>query len=601
MAIKQSRGITIGKGTPQRNEGQNGDITVRSLRKGLKMYVKQANVWHSVDLDIDLKQIATTVNNLERKVKELSTRRNNFPVVDKVMLKQAGGAAAVQIKNDAGAIAFRNSADSADITLKNPKIAGALDGSDTNPVIDTQTSNSVKAVFNAVDDHFELRLIHGSSSAHKNRLSFFTGATHHWSIGHLCNDNDTLRIAANNDMTTDVELTLTDAGALTVAGTVTSSAGVCGGTTAASTTASGIVELATTAETTTGTDTARAVTPDGLKDGFEGSTNIETLGAVATGSWEADAIAEDYIGNLPTSKITSGTMADARIAASNVTQHEGSIDAVGTLDGGAISSGFGNIDNGSSTLDTGALTSASATVTGATLTASSANDNLISATHTLNAGSGENNAMMAEEYSMIKTNLTTTDAAGWDNVYLINQEVGGTSKFKVDNSGNATFAGTVTSSNGVSGRFQVMGQYEVYGRYSSVNTWYVGNQSFGTGITEGDWGGGFKMNYAQFTAVSDVKLLGWKFIGSFSSTVDWEMEVWHTETDSDGNSDPTEATKVGSTQSVSPTATRIYTLGETGLTYDIPAGDQLYVLVRYTSGSGTKNSYGTVGFEFNNA
>ena len=371
--------------------------------------------------------------------------------------------------------------------------------------------------------------------------------------------------------------------------------------TAASTTTSGIVELATTAETTTGTDTARAVTPDGLKDGFEGSSNIETLGTVGTGEWEGTAIANDYIAALPTSKITSGTMADARIAASNVTQHEGSIDAVGTLDGGAISSGFGNIDNGSSTLDTGALTSASATVTGATLTASSANDNLISATHTLNAGSGENNAMMAEEYSMIKTNLTTTDAAGWDNVYLINQEVGGTSKFKVDNSGNATFAGTVTSSNGVSGRFQVMGQYEVYGRYSSVNTWYVGNQSFGTGITEGDWGGGFKMNYAQFTAVSDVKLLGWKFIGSFSSTVDWEMEVWHTETDSDGNSDPSAANKVGSTQSVSPTATRLYTLGETGLTYDIPAGDQLYVLTRYTSGSGTKNSYGTVGFEFNNA
>ena len=599
MAIKQSRGITIGKGTPQRNEGQNGDITVRSLRKGLKMYVKQANVWHSVDLDIDLKQIATTVNNLERKVKELSTKRNNFPVVDKVMLKQAGGAATVQIKNDAGAIAFRNSADSADISLKNPKLTGALDGTDNNPAISTDVSNLIKFVFNDNHSDFFVRLV-GQGGAYDNALQFWTGASAKWAMGYTDNSSTTFRINAGANLDADV-LQLTSAGNLTVDGTVTSSAGVCSGTTAASTTASGIVELATTAETTTGTDTARAVTPDGLKDGFEGSANIETLGAVATGSWEADAIAEDYIGNLPTSKITSGTMADARIAASNVTQHEGSIDAVGTLDGGAISSGFGNIDNGSSTLDTGALTSASATVTGATLTASSANDNLISATHTLNAGSGENNAMMAEEYSMIKTNLTTTDAAGWDNVYLINQEVGGTSKFKVDNSGNATFAGTVTSSNGVSGRFQVMGQYEVYGRYSSVNTYYLGNQSLGTSVAEGDWGGGFKFNYAQFTAVSDVKLLGWKFIGSFSSTVDWEMEVWHTETDSDGNSDPTEATKVGSTQSVSPTATRIYTLGETGLTYDIPAGDQLYVLVRYTSGSGTKNSYGTVGFEFNNA
>ena len=64
----------------------------------------------------------------------------------------------------------------------------------------------------------------------------------------------------------------------------------------------GVVELATTAETTTGTDTDRAVTPDGLKDGFEGSTNITKVGALDTG--------------------------------------------------GSITSGFGSIDVGSSTIDT---------------------------------------------------------------------------------------------------------------------------------------------------------------------------------------------------------------------------------------------------------
>ena len=372
----------------------------------------------------------------------------------------------------------------------------------------------------------------------------------------------------------------------------------------ATTSLKGVVELATTAETTTGTDTARAVTPDGLKDGYEGSTNVDTLGEVTTGSWEADEIANDYIADLPTSKITSGTMADARIYSSNVKKHQGDITGTWALNSGSITSGFGSIDNGSSTIGGGIITGTTLRSTGTilstspTLTTSGSDDYSISSTQTLNQGLP---AVGVQTYRQIKTNLTDTASGGWDAVYLIDQQVGGTSKFKVDKSGNATFAGTVTSDNGVSGRFQVMGQYEVYGRYSSVNTWYVGNQSFGTSITEGDWGGGFKMNYAQFTAVSDVKLLGWKFIGSFSSTVDWEMEVWHTETDSDGNSDPSAANKVGSTQSVSPTATRLYTLGETGLTYDIPAGDQLYVLTRYTSGSGTKNSYGTVGFEFNNA
>jgi len=55
----------------------------------------------------------------------------------------------------------------------------------------------------------------------------------------------------------------------------------------------GVVELATTAETTTGTDATKAVTPDGLKDGYQGSTNVTTLGTIATGTWEGTAIAAD--------------------------------------------------------------------------------------------------------------------------------------------------------------------------------------------------------------------------------------------------------------------------------------------------------------------
>ena len=64
--------------------------------------------------------------------------------------------------------------------------------------------------------------------------------------------------------------------------------------TTASASARGIVELATTAETTTGTDTARAVTPDGLKDGYQGSTNVTTLGTIATGTWRGTVIENLY-------------------------------------------------------------------------------------------------------------------------------------------------------------------------------------------------------------------------------------------------------------------------------------------------------------------
>jgi len=64
---------------------------------------------------------------------------------------------------------------------------------------------------------------------------------------------------------------------------------------AATTSLDGVVELATTAETTTGTDTTRAVTPDGLKDGYQGSTNVTTLGSITTGEWRGTAIDQAYL------------------------------------------------------------------------------------------------------------------------------------------------------------------------------------------------------------------------------------------------------------------------------------------------------------------
>tara|TARA_R100000781_G_scaffold14941_3_gene12315 strand:- start:2816 stop:3970 length:1155 start_codon:yes stop_codon:yes gene_type:complete len=149
MAIKQSRGITIGKGTPQRLEGQNGDMSIRSSRKGLKLYVKESNKWHSVDLDIDLRQIASTVRKLEDEVKRLSTKTNNTPVVDKLLLRQPGGASAVGIQNKSGNIAFRNSTDSSDIKLGTEYLNVAanvktlLDGADFGAVKTSLTLNNV--------------------------------------------------------------------------------------------------------------------------------------------------------------------------------------------------------------------------------------------------------------------------------------------------------------------------------------------------------------------------------------------------------------------------------------------------------------------------
>jgi len=78
------------------------------------------------------------------------------------------------------------------------------------------------------------------------------------------------------------------------------------------------------------------------------TTKATTLAHGQAGSIVSGTLADARIPNLATSKITSGTFADARIAQSNVTQHEGSIDALGTLTGLTIADG-GNIGSASDT------------------------------------------------------------------------------------------------------------------------------------------------------------------------------------------------------------------------------------------------------------
>ena len=62
----------------------------------------------------------------------------------------------------------------------------------------------------------------------------------------------------------------------------------------ASTTVKGIIEIATIAETNTGTDATRAVSPDSL-DGWTGSGQITTVGTIGNGTWQGTAINQTYL------------------------------------------------------------------------------------------------------------------------------------------------------------------------------------------------------------------------------------------------------------------------------------------------------------------
>ena len=589
MAIREARGITISRGTPQKNEGQNGDITIRSFRDGLRMFVKESNSWHSIDLDVNLKQLVLNVQNLEKKIKELSTKRNNFPVADKLLLKQTGGAAAVQIKNDAGKIAFRNSADSADITLKNPKLSAVGDGSDSNPVINTEVSNLVTLGFNDASADFFLRLV-GTGSSFDNAIQFFTGAAGKWVLGYNDSSNTVFRINAGVNLDADV-LQLTSAGNLTVDGTVTANSvtltgaptktdidalditevgaldsgsitsgfgaidngssnitttgalDISGGTlttsaaqkktiiegagsnvdfgpydvrsrTLQSDVATGTAPL-TIASTTVvanlnadkldgadlvdeddmSSDSATKVpTQQSVKayvDANSGGLSTEQVqdivGAMFTSNTETrvsatyedsdgtiDLVVDDMTADTNTNQLTTFDISDGAttqtIAHGNTLTFaagEGidvAVSATDTVTYSAEDSSTSNkgvvelattaeVTSGSdssravtpSGLAGSTLPTAGHVVTGASLTSDSTDDKLISATQNLNVSAG---SLGTQEYRMIKTNLTETNAGGWDKIYLIDQQVGGTSKFNVTNGGAATFGSTVTSSAG---------------------------------------------------------------------------------------------------------------------------------------------------------
>jgi hypothetical protein len=144
-------------------------------------------------------------------------------------------------------------------------------------------------------------------------------------------------------------------------------------------------------------DLATAMAGTGLS-GSSGTVNVDAsqtqitaVGTIATGTWQGTAVANDYVAALPTSKITSGTFADARIAESNVTQHLGAITATGAINSGSITSGFGSIDVGSSTITTtGNISGADVTVSGGDISFGNGQNATASVAATAHNAAGKN-------------------------------------------------------------------------------------------------------------------------------------------------------------------------------------------------------------------
>ena len=131
---------------------------------------------------------------------------------------------------------------------------------------------------------------------------------------------------------------------------------------------SALLALGTTSTTALAGDTAILALGTTSTTALAGDTALLALGTSSTTALAGDTAIPDvssFITASSSETLTNksiaatqltGTIADARIAAASVTQHQGSITGTGALNAGSITSGFGNIDIGANTVTAGATT-----------------------------------------------------------------------------------------------------------------------------------------------------------------------------------------------------------------------------------------------------
>ena len=126
-------------------------------------------------------------------------------------------------------------------------------------------------------------------------------------------------------------------------------------------------------------------------------------------------------------------------------------------------------------------------------------------------------------------------------------------------------------------------------RMSSVNNYYIGNQTLGTGVAASDFGVG-ELKYSVFNSTQAVTLDRCRIVYYVSSTEPYEFELWDVTVPSDGSTYAATAVKIGDTLETSGdvSANRYYSITSGGLSYSLSSAHQVFLLCRYTDGSGTK-------------
>ena len=186
-----------------------------------------------------------------------------------------------------------------------------------------------------------------------------------------------------------------------------------------------------------------------------------------------DIRADNFIGDIDAQYITSGSIADARITSSSITQHQADITGTGILNSGSISTGFGNINIGTSifTGDGSGITTlnasnlSSGTVPDARIASTSIvqHQGSITGTGALNSGSitagfGSIN-IGTDTFTGNGSGLTSLNASNLSTGTVSGSRLGGNQSM----AGVKTFSDTSASTNTTTGAVRVGGGLGVAG------------------------------------------------------------------------------------------------------------------------------------------
>ena len=201
-----------------------------------------------------------------------------------------------------------------------------------------------------------------------------------------------------------------------------------------------------------------------------------------------DIRADNFIGDMDASYITSGTLPDARIAITGVTQHQLSITGTGALNAGSITSGFGNINigtsifsgNGSGLTTLNASNLSSGTIPDARIqsTGVTQHQGSITGTGALNSGSITSGFGSID----IGTDTFTGNGSGLTSLDGSNITTGTISGSRLG--GNQTMAGVKTFSDTSAATSTATGAVRVSGGMGVAGDFYAGslNSANGAGI-----------------------------------------------------------------------------------------------------------------------